>query len=226
MKKLLFISIAIIITVLSCQKADEDTLDMAYDYLPVESGNYIIYNVKETTYDDFKDTVYVVDYLMKEVMDSAVLDLEGRNVFQLKRFVNSGDDSLIVWSLSDVWTIYKGQDRVERTEENVTYVSLVFPLRRSKTWDGNARNTLGEQQYKVLDYDLKSQIGASIFGRTARINHLSNKNLIEDQLSEEVYARNVGMVQRIERDVKINPSDSTIISGFETSWTYLEHGKE
>jgi hypothetical protein len=226
MKKLLIISLALVAGVISCQKPDEDVADMGYDYFPLESGQYIIYDVVETTYDDFLDTVYVNEYILKELVDSVMIDGEGRKVYQLKRFINSGSDSVIVWTISDVWTAYRGQDRAERTEENVTYVKLVFPLRRSKTWDGNARNSLGEQKYKVLDYELKAQIGAAIFGRTARINHLSNKNLIEEQLSEEVYARGIGLVLKVQRDVKINPADSTINSGFEHRWTYLEHGKE
>jgi len=98
-------------------------------------------------------------------------------------------------------------------------------LKLGKTWNGNARNDSISQDYTVLNYDFKMVIGGVSFGRTSRINQKDNVNLVEDQFAEDIYGRNIGLVQRVNRDITIDPSDSTL-GGFEFSWVYKEHGKE
>lgn len=211
--------------VISCSKTDEDVQDLGYDYFPLETGNYIIYTVTEVTYDDFNDTVITVDSLLKETVGKSFLDLEGRTVYKLNRYTKPNFDTVEVWNFKDVWTVYKGSAHAERTEGNDTFVNLTFPLKLGKVWDGNARNDSVSQDYTVLNYNFRMKIGGSTFNRTARINQWENINLIEEQLAEDIYARDVGLVQRVNRDVTIDPSDSTL-GGSEFSWVYKEHGKE
>ena len=215
----------LLVFVISCSKTDEDVQDLGYNYLPLETGNFIIYTVTETTYDDFNDTVLTEVYLLKETIGSSFLDLEGRTSYKLNRYTKPDFDTVEVWKFKDFWTVYKGSSHAERTEENVTFVNLTFPLRLGKIWDGNARNDSVSQDYTVLNYDFRMKIGDATFNRTTRINQFENTNLIEEQLAEDIYAEHVGLVQRINRDITIDPSDSTL-GGFEFSWVYNEHGKE
>lgn len=223
MRKLLFI--ATILAVVGCKKTDEDHPDLGYDYYPAEIGNYTIYDVKETIYAELADTVAITEYQLKESMDTTMVDLQGRVVYLLKRYTRE-NDTLDWKDMGDSFTVYRGSSRLERKEGNKTYVRLAFPLSRSKSWDGNALNDSSEQIYKVLDYDLKNIIGGKNFSRTCRVNQFRNQNLIEDQLEEEIYARTVGLVYRIERDYKLNTDSGTVESGREVTWTYLENGKE
>lgn len=227
MKTIRFIfGIVLIAAIAACNKSDEDVQDFGYNYYPVEAGRYIDYRIDEYFYDDFNNTIDTTVYLLRELIDSPFTDLEGRNVYKLKRFTASIDDSIISWTeTGQSWTIHKNDERLERTEENMPFVDLLFPLRRSKTWDGNARNASSAQEYKVLDYDLRIQYNATVvFGKTARINEKNNVNLIEDQLIETTYARDIGPVNRIEKDFVLDPDSSTVVSGRLKTWTYLEHG--
>lgn len=209
----------------SCEKTDVDTVDMTYDYYPLSSGSFTVFNVVEYSHNDFTNTVDTNTYLLKEMFDSTFIDGEGRTAYLLKRYKSPVLDSA-EWILSDVWTVYKGNESVERTEENVVFVKLTFPLRRSKTWDGNARNDSSSQTYTVLDYDLKSTIGDKSFAKTCRINQFEKRNLIEDELAEEIYARDFGLVFKVNRKLQYNPADSSIVSGFNHIWTYKESGIE
>lgn len=227
MKKLNFIfGVVLIATIAACNKSDEDVQDFGYNYYPVESGRYIDYRVEEFFFDDFNNTVDTTIYLLRELIDSPFTDLEGRNVYKLKRFTASIDDTIAIWTeTGQSWTIHKNDERLERTEENVRFVDLSFPLRRSKTWDGNSRNDSSVQEYKVLDYDLRIQYNATlVFGQTARINERNNVNLIEDQLIETTYARDIGPVNRVEKNLVLDPDSGEVVSGILTTWTYLEHG--
>ena len=77
-----------------------------------------------------------------------------------------------------------------------------------------------------MDYDLKTIVGGKSYMSTCRVNEKVNANLIEDQLEEEVYARDIGLVYRVKRDLVLNPSDSSITKGSDISWSLLESGVE
>jgi hypothetical protein len=212
-----------LILAVSCSKSDTDVQDFGYDYYPVVKGKYVVYNVVELVYNDFDMTVDTSIFQLKESIDSADVDLEGRNIFHLIRYTRVSDT--LDWKISENWTVYKGTDRLEINESNVTFVKMSFPLRRAKTWDGNALNSLDAQIYTILNLDLMVKKGKQVVDKTTRINHRSNVNLIEKQVKEEVYANGIGLIELIDTDLKYN-TDGSILSGRTYEQTYLEHGTE
>jgi len=42
------------------------------------------------------------------------------------------------WLLKNVWYSVKTDKNVERVEENIRYIKLIFPIRNNAKWDGNA----------------------------------------------------------------------------------------
>lgn len=218
-----YLYIILVFAAFSCKKSDTDVPDFGYDYYPVIQGKYVIYDVVELIYNDFAMSVDTNIYKLKEQIDSADTDLEGRTIFHLKRYTRISDT--LEWKLSENWTFYKGKDRLEINESNLTFVKMTFPLRRSGTWDGNALNSLDPETYTILDLDLLSKIGLKVFDRTLRINHRSKVNLIEKRVEEEVYAIGVGLVELIDTDLTYDV-DGNIKSGRKYEQTYIEHGIE
>ena len=218
-----YLYIGLIFLVFSCSKSDTDVQEFGYDYYPVIKGKYVVYNVEELIYNDFDNSIDTNIFQLKELMDSATKDIEGRSIVQLKRFTRVSDT--LEWEFTESWFFYKGSERLEITEGNTVFVKMAFPLRRSKSWDGNARNTLDTENYTVLNLDLKIVMGTDVFDKTTRINHRSNVNLIEEQVKEEVYAADVGLIELRDIDLKYD-IDGEIFSGFSYSQTYLEHGIE
>lgn len=219
----IYLYISLIMLAVSCSKSDTDVQDLGYDYYPVIKGKYVVYEVEELIYNDFDMTVDTSIFLLKELMDSTMVDLEGRDIVQLKRFTRISDT--LEWNLSEIWTFYKGEGRLEINEGNVVFVKMLYPLRRSATWDGNAKNSYSAENYTVLDLDLKLTMGTNEFDKTTRINHRSNVNLIEEQVKEEVYASDVGLIEIRDVDLEYDV-DGIILSGRSYSQTYLEHGIE
>ena len=138
MRKFLIICLSLV--AFSCSKEDSDVQELGYDYYPVIVGKYVTYNVEHYVYNDFDTTIDTSIYQLKEVIDSAYLDLEGRTVYQLKRLSRVSDT--LPWSLIQDWSFYKDKERLEINESNAVFVKMAFPLRRAKTWDGNSRNSL------------------------------------------------------------------------------------
>jgi len=121
--------ILLLLFVFSCSKTDEDVPDLGYDYFPLETGNYIIYTVTEIKYDDFIDSVITNTFLLKERVGSSFIDNEGRTVFKLNRYVKLDVDSISIWKLKDVWTVYRGSNHAEtRGQRRMSLSSiLLFP---------------------------------------------------------------------------------------------------
>ena len=53
--------------------------------------------------------------------------------------------------------------RAEREEDNIRYIRLGFPISSTITWDGNAFNTLGEEETSTYDNFLRSSCDQHFF---------------------------------------------------------------
>ncbi|MEQ9064525.1 MAG: hypothetical protein RIE58_10145 [Vicingaceae bacterium] len=218
MRKIVGISL---ILSLACSKSDVDVPDPGLDYYPVSIGKYVDYRVNLI---EFVDGVWDTSaYFMRESIDSSDVDLEGRQVFYLNRSTRISDT--LQWLWKERWSFYKGEDRLEINESNTVFVKMIFPLRKGLGWDGNARNSLNYEQYRILDLDLRSSAGGKEFERTMRINHRSNINLIEEQFEEEVYARGVGLIEYQNVDLVYNVNGNAV-SGRSYNQAYKAHGKK
>ena len=108
-KRNIFYLISMIILLFACSKEDEDTIDLGYNYYPVETGNFIEYRVEKITYDDFDNSIDTNSYFLKEVVDSLILPLyESGMAYQLKRYTR--DNDTLTWNLKDVWVIHDDKE--------------------------------------------------------------------------------------------------------------------
>lgn len=216
-KVLIGILIAVMI---GCSKTDSDMPVIEYDYFPITSGHFVAYSVTEIEYNDFTQTVDTAIYELKEQIDSSFVDGEGRIQYKLKRYTRMNDT--LPWELKDVWSVFRDERHAERTEENQVFVKLSFPLDLGKTWDGNARNSLDREDYTVLNYNLKYQfttkvIGVPNAGEIVRVNQRNSVNLIEEIFSEEVYARNIGLVEKHDINLRKN-QNGEIVEGYKKTF--------
>jgi hypothetical protein len=77
----------------------------------------------------------------------------------------------------------------------------VFPVDRNKTWDGNAYNTIGAWDYKLVDANIKRTIAGKGFDSTAQVLQINKINVIEKKYYMEIFAKNVGLVYKEVIDV-------------------------
>lgn len=209
----------------SCTKdSDLPPEDLGYSYFPYTPGDFRIYQVDSTYYDDFYDTVKTYSFHLKEVYESYFYDSGNRQCIRIERWVKMTDTT--DWLLRDVWYSCLTNSYAERLEENVRYTRLAFPVRRSTSWDGNAFNVLDEQIYEYDNIDDAFALGLLNFDSTTTVIQAVSSNLIQDINQYEMYARGVGLVYKKYRDVEKDFVSGSIVSGVDYTLQLTEYGHQ
>lgn len=233
-----------LLSALSCKKNKvEDPPDVGYDYAPLTIGKYVVYDVDSTVYDDFDDDTIYFKYRIKEKLEENIIDNEGRPAIKLVRYIKKYNDTIdynsMPWIIKDVWMYTKTATTLEVVEEDVRYTKLAFPVIEDVTWNGNAHNTLGDQDYKYNYIDETETINGTTFSNVLFVEQKDDKprNAIHRQYFIEKYAKDIGLVYREIKDLYSNivttfpdgsivPVEQRIEKGVIYKLTYVTHGIE
>lgn len=200
-KVLIFFTIVLLVFVNSCKlkTIDPDAVDVGYDYYPLEIGSYIIYNEYDTIYDPSKvtDTLYHV----KEIVHRSYMEgMEEK--FEIYRFTKKVTDSDWPLQPDSLWTVVKNSNQLLRTESNIEYIKLVFPVKEGKAWNGNAKNTSGEftssdKFYKMINLNKPYTINNIVYPNTLKMV-ISNQSdpIVSKDIRYDIYARGIGFVKK------------------------------
>ena len=192
----------LIITLLifSCKK-DNDLVvsNVGYSYAGMDIGSYIIYDVDSHHYNvPFGiDTSY--QFQIKEEIDSKYTDLEGEEAFKVIRYKRINDTAQ--WSALDAWNAKLTATNYQKTEENVRFIKLIFPVRESKKWDGNSMNNIGSLKYEYTSIHKKMTVGLLSFDSVLTVIQLDDVNLVQEKYFEEKFAAGVGLVYKKSVDI-------------------------
>lgn len=190
------------ITFYSCKKDAEvgTHTDFGYNYFPNDVGRYVIYEVDSIYQDDNSNKHDTIRYLLKEVIAATFSDNSNRPTLRLERYYrryNSQTHSYdSTWIGPRVWTANRTQTTLEKKEENITYLKLVFPAAKDKQWNGNLYNMLGDKEYKITSIDHFDTVGAMHFDSVAVVMQFTRIDIIEYRYEYEKYARNVGLIYK------------------------------
>lgn len=221
----------------ACKKDTATTVDFGYNYVPLKTGDYIIYDVDSIHFNDFTKSSDTFKFQLKEEIGNAFTDLLNNTSYEYKRYkrfyVKNVNISTLPWIPTDVWYVTKLKDRFERVEESIRYSRLKFPVSEGATWNGNAFNYKkdeGEWKYVIESADVKSTINNVVFDSTAAVSQRDIETKISKQFYKEIFARNVGLVYKKVIDVEsqnlssnINIMDK-IQKGVIFEWRYVSHG--
>ena len=208
-------SIVVIAFMLGCVKDEiqEPVNDLTKEYFPLETGRYITYAVDSIVFDDAqvgnkKDTI---SFLLRE--EIGTFELSGNDtVYYIHRYRK--DDPSDSWRITDVWTSRYAMQEALRTEENLTFRKMIFPLRDGRRWIGTSYihpltkilvgtenvQAFQEWQAEVSEFDIADNIGNFSFGDD-QIMHIIQTDTDDGNTKRfvfEKYARNIGLVQRID----------------------------
>jgi hypothetical protein len=185
----------------SCKKKDSYILAPAsYDYVPTLTGHWVIYDVDSISHLDndgnTDDSIHYFHFQIKEFISSTFIDGEGRPAQRIERSHRDNDSA--AWYITNVWTSTVTSNRVERDEENIRYIILAFPITSDITWNGNAFNQLGEEDYTYEYFNQPftfDSLGLS-FDSTLSVLQIDNDNFVERIYGEEQYAVHVGRISK------------------------------
>lgn len=196
----------------ACEDVKEDVkLDsFGYEYFPLEMDAFWIYKVDSVIYTklgDEKDTTS--SYVKEEIIEVFVDQLQD-TVYRIERSVSQS--STYDFKVVDIWAAQKDRNKATRTEENLKYMKLVFPLKEAVSWNGNSFITEdvnifvgGETldffidwDYKVLSIESDVVVGDNTYSQVATIQNADSgqDELIHRRYVIEKYAKGVGLVYK------------------------------
>ena len=167
---------------------DVDTIQlMGYEYYPIKKGNFIIYQI---SYSSTPDTN--ITYQIKEVIGDTI-KVGDQIQYKLERYQRSS--GLQSWPEfpSRIWTVTNTNNKIIKSEDNIPYVKLVFPLKVDNTWNGNNYNTYASHTYEI------KEVGKPYnqFSETVRVVQGSeDSTLLRKNYRVEVFAKNIGLVYK------------------------------
>ncbi|HIA36291.1 MAG TPA: hypothetical protein EYN89_06025 [Flavobacteriales bacterium] len=191
------ILVLLLFGIYSCKKDSPTELDMGYNYYPNNVGSRIIYDVDSIIRDDFFEPIAIDTsvYQIKEVNESVYLDSEGRETMRIERYKRS--NSTMPWVIKDIWYANRTASMVERTEENIKYRKLVFPVRNDLSWNGNAANIAEEWNCQYSDVNMPMTLGGIDFDSTLIVNQKDENLGNTYDYFQEGYAAGIGLVYKI-----------------------------
>lgn len=212
LRHLLFLSFFIPLIGCGGDPVGPPLLDDSKEYNPFIVGKFIDYQVDSIVFDDApggnkKDTIR---FQLREQVMSYNIFIAGDTLYYLHRFrrEHAGQN----WVLKDVWTTHQDENNILRTEENLTFRKMTFPLRKGLRWIGTGyispltevrigTEILEPYQYwesRVLEIDEAGEVGDFIFpvGHVMRISQTDTDDEATKRFVHETYVRNIGLVSR------------------------------
>jgi hypothetical protein len=178
----------------ACTSDEFKPADRGLDYFPLKKGFYQIYKVDSTGHSEVAGTVTIAYELMTVVTDSFP-NPEGSFTFVISRYKRT--DSSSPWLDYDTWSARINDREVVVNEGNVPFVKLTFPVKADNAWNGNKFNSLGEDEYEIVDFQQPFSTTNTTFDNAATVQQENNDDFIVflDQ-RKEVYARDAGLVYK------------------------------
>ncbi|MBS1488654.1 MAG: hypothetical protein JST43_13815 [Bacteroidetes bacterium] len=181
-----------------CSHTDAISVN-AQSYYPLRVGDYHLYQVVRTTYNQLtcaspaNDTTK--NYFLKTVVTDSLKSSEGVYTYTIQRYISA--DTTQVWTNLDTWSARITPNQLVVNEENIPYVKINFPLRDSAVWNGNLYNNLGEQDYKLFSHNIPYQLGnGKKFLNSLKVSVSNINNLVNQDIEFEVYAASVGLIYK------------------------------
>lgn len=184
----------------SCRdKTDTLNIDYQTAYFPLDSGHYVTYQVDSIfsySSDAARDTQ---SYQLMEVVGDTFYDNLGELNYELNLYRR--ENSNAQWNFDRKWYAKKGDRNVQKQEDDLRFIKLVFPPEQNKSWNGNAYipDNDNYKDFKDWDYFFVNvnepySINSFSFDSSLTVSGVDDETFISKRKRKEVYAKNVGMV--------------------------------
>jgi hypothetical protein len=198
-----------------CKKETQILTPAGLNYFPSDVGRWIEYNVDSTYHSESDnnndDSVYHYNFQMREVLDSEYTDEGGRKNQIIKRYRRQNYS--VPWTLSNVWTQCVSNSSAYRTEENIRFHKLAFPVNSTVTWNGNDANMMEDEFYSYEYIDQPVTIDSIYFEKTVSVIQIDENNFVETFYGNEIYADGVGLIYKERKE--LGKRNGIIVKGIE-----------
>jgi hypothetical protein len=223
--KKVLVLLLLITAFVSCKK-DNEPVNFHYGYFPVDQGRYVIYQVHEENIDVNVNKYDISDYYLKAILGDTVIDNQGRIARRYERYISENANG--PWVLKDIWTTIIESNRAELVEENNRMIKMVFAPTKFKEWNMNAYNVLDPLDCYYRDIHKSFALNGISFDSTVVVEQEEyTTSKIDYRRKYEVYAKNVGMIQKYFKDqTNVFGDTSNVIKGKTLIMNAVEFGVE
>lgn len=179
-----------------------------YQYFPLEVGNYWIYQVDSLIVRNFGATLDSKRSFVKEELTDVFINADGDTAYRLERSTSEKREG--PYLITDVWTAERDTEGAYRTEENLRFNKLSFPIQLGNDWTGNLFDNLTEVsvagetvwvykdwgRYRVASRGISRGVAGQTFTNVVKIDQADHDFGIERRYSVEYYAPGVGLIEK------------------------------
>lgn len=215
MKKIVPVVCAVVLALsfYSCKKSSETfktaTLD---DYMPLETGKYITYQLDSLIYLAFGTRDTTISYQVKYQVDSLITDNLGRPAYRIFRYIRKTPAN--AWAPDGTVMAVNATNSRELIENNLRYIKLTLPVKDGHSWKGNSYidtyssnsllQYLNDWDYTYSNVALPDNIGTYSLDNTVTIDQRDEvignpgdpSGYSEINFGQEKYALGIGLVYR------------------------------
>ncbi|MEM8524080.1 MAG: hypothetical protein AAGG68_05540 [Bacteroidota bacterium] len=206
---ILFLFLTLILFACKEETLSPKEVQVGYEYYPLEVGKFLTYQVDSIVFDTVGTEVFVdtSSTLVREAIVDSYEGEQGQEIFAIERSERKGEEE--EWEIKDVYATYRTDAQAVRTEENLTFIKMIFPVSRGKNWEGvgfdKGKRVIiaGESIEMFKNWEsVVSKVGEPLFlGNFAfddvtTIEVARDTNAIELRSGFEQYAKGIGLVYR------------------------------
>jgi hypothetical protein len=192
-------------------------------YLPLRKGVYQVYDVDSVWYTITGKQEEHYE-LLTEVVDSFP-NTEGGYTYVIYRYKRP--DAGSEWSYHDTWSARISGHRVIVSEGSTAFVKFTLPVTEGAVWNGNAFNDLGKDDYEMLRVGDAYTVNGTMFPDCIEVNQNDDDDMIvRTDIRTEVYARDVGLIQKEIRILDYCTAGCTVFGEIESGVEYTQKIKE
>ncbi|GAB3643485.1 hypothetical protein [Spirosoma arcticum] len=193
LRNFLFVLIVLLLSI-GCRSVDSGPVSSGYDYFPLVTGRYTIYDVTEYQYSLTATLPVQRAYQLKEVVGASYVDVTGQKAYRLLRYRRSTEDQ--PWRTDSIWSARLVNTEAIRTENGLDFVKLRFPVSDRLRWNGNRYNAIGEDEYEMRNSGQSYRVSDKQFTETVTVVAQRDSTLLSQDKRIEIYARQIGLIYK------------------------------
>ena len=176
-----------------CQSPINEPITSGFDYFPLETGRYVIYDVQEQLY-VLNALPIQRTYQLKELTGAAYSDVIGQTAYRLMRYRRATESQS--WQADSVWSARIVNNEAIRTENGQDFVKLLLPVTNPTTWNGNQRNAFAPDDYVTRNVGQPYYVLGKPFDETVTVVAQDDSTLVSQDKRIDVYARQIGLIYK------------------------------
>lgn len=136
-KKILFSGIVALLFFSACKKEAETLKPLTVgEYVPLEVGKYITYQLDSFRYLPFSMQGITITYQVKFMVDAQITDNLGRPAYRIIRYIRK--DTATSFVPDNTFTAINTGNSFEFVDNNLRFLKLAEPIENGYSWKGNS----------------------------------------------------------------------------------------